>query len=228
MTYMGSKEKIADEIVTLLTKFRKPGQLYWEPFLGSASTFCRMSGPKLGTDAMTSLVMLWNSVIQDTFIEPETVSKDTYLKYMADEEPSALKAYIGFFWSFSGMYHKGYSPEHFEGSKSFYSMQQRAKLMRDSNTIIASCDFLKPDIKNALVYCDPPYRDTTPYKGVPAFDHQEFFYWCHRQKNKNNNTIIVSEYHMPDPFTLIHEFPFRTIMATVHRDQVKAEKLYIL
>jgi DNA adenine methylase len=228
MTYQGSKEKIAMPIVEILCNLRKPDQLYWEPFLGSASTFVRMHGPKLGTDAMTDLILLWNQVIRDEFIEPSFVTKETYTQYMKDKTPSALRAYIGFFWSFSGMFNKGYSPEYFQGSRSFYSMQQRAKKLAGKDTILMACDYREPDISNALIYCDPPYAGTTPYKGAPNFDTPAFIQWCQNQTLKNN-TVVVSEYFLPNPpFQLIESFEFRTSLATNKRDQSKPENLYIL
>jgi DNA adenine methylase len=228
MTYQGSKEKIADQIVEVLSYLRKPDQLYWEPFLGSASTFVRMPGPKLGTDAMTDLILLWNEVKQDKFIEPSFVTKEMYTEQMKSKTPSALRAYVGFFWSFSGMFNKGYSPDYFQGSRSFYSMMQRGKKLKDENIIIAACDYREPSISNALIYCDPPYAGTTPYKGAPNFDTDAFITWCVEQ-SKRGNTIVVSEYSLPNPpFQLIESFEFRTALATNKREQSKPENLYII
>lgn len=227
MVYQGSKEKIADEIVSILNTMRSPGQLYWEPFLGSASTFSRMATPRLGTDSMTDLIMLWNEVIADRFIEPSYIVKSQYDDYMKSDVPSAIRAYIGFFWSFSGMFNKGYSPDFFQGSRSFHSMHERAKSLRAQPTKISACDYTMPKVKGALIYADPPYRGTTGYKGAKPFDHDKFYLWCLEQKEQGN-TVVVSEYFMPEPFQQIHEFPFRTSLATVHRDSDKPERLYTL
>lgn len=228
MTYQGSKEKIAMPIVEILLNLRKPDQLYWEPFLGSASTFVRMPGPKLGTDAMTDLVLLWNQLMREEFIEPSFVTKEMYVQQMKDSKPSALRAYVGFFWSFSGMFDKGYSSEYFQGSRSFYSMQQRAKKLAEQKAVIQACDYRQPDITNALIYCDPPYAGTTQYKGAPNFDTEAFIEWCVVQ-SKRGNTVVVSEYSLPNPpFQLIESFDFRTSMAVNKRDQSKPENLYIV
>ena len=227
MTYQGSKEKIADELATILSSMRRGNQLYWEPFVGSASVFSRMAEPRLGTDIMTDLIMLWNEVIRDTFAEPSYLSKEQYDELMQSDTPSALRAYAGFFWSFSCMFRKGYSPDTFANSRSFYSMQQRAKLLRGNGTKLAACAYDKPVINNALIYCDPPYRGTTSYRGTPEFDHDQFYSWCVDQVARGNQ-VFVSEYEMPEPFKLIHEFHFRTTLSTVYRDQAKPERLYTL
>lgn len=233
MTYQGSKEKLADEIVEILKAARKPNQLYWEPFLGSAPTFVRMSGPKLGTDAMGSLIMLWNAVIDGTFIEPERITKEEYDAFMSAEEHSAMRAYAGFFWSFSGMYAKGWSPDYNAKSRSFHSMQSIAKKLREqqktSTVLLRHADYRLPDISNALIYCDPPYIGTTTYRGTEPFDHDEFYDWCRKMKTKGN-TLFISEYWMPEDrgFFCIHEFPYRTVMQTLHRESEKPEKIYTL
>ena len=39
------------------------------------------------------------------------------------------------------------------------------------------------DIKNAVIYCDPPYRNTTKYSN--GIDYEEFYQWC-KNMAKNN------------------------------------------
>lgn len=231
MTYQGSKEKIADLIVSFLEGARQPHQIYCEPFVGSCSIFERMSGPKIGGDAMRSLIILWNELILDTFEEPTSVTKEQYTRLMKDPTPSALQAYVGFFWSFSGMYNKGYSPNFYANSRSFYEAQQRAKRIREGGQsfILLPQDYRELDMDNVLVYCDIPYKGTTPYKGAPNFDHDEFYHWCHLMKRRGN-TVFISEYEMPADlgFYEVMEIPFRTSMNTVKRTVEKPEKIFTL
>jgi len=228
MTYQGSKHRIADGVTSILKRIRKPGQFYWEPFLGSASTFILMDGPKLGTDVMADLILLWKEVMNDSFCEPTSLTKKEYDVLMKQKTPSALRAYAGFFWSFSGMFNKGYSEEAYRRSRSFHEFREMAKILsKQKLTMLSTCDYRTPDIIEALIYCDPPYKNTTPYRGTPPFNHEDFYKWCLEQKEKGN-TVIVSEYEMPEPFTLIQEFEHRTPLGVVHREQYVNEKLFAL
>lgn len=225
MTYQGSKDKLASKIVPILEKLRKPQQLYWEPFLGSAAILARMSNPRMGTDNMTSLIMLWNEVITDTFIEPDFISKEQYEALMKDHRPSAMQAYAGFFWSFSGMYNKGYSPEFFQSSRSFHKMRLRAVKLHGA--FIRASDYRLPGTRDALIYCDPPYKGTTTYNGVDVFDYDSFYEWCHL-KHIAGNTVVISEYEMPEKwFIEINEFPANTALAVSKREKLKPEKLFV-
>lgn len=234
MTYQGSKEKLAPIIVPFLESFRIQHPLYIEPFLGSASIFEKMKGPKFGSDINASLIMLWRQLIEDTFIEPSSISKEQYKELMASEEPSALQAYAGFFWSFSGMWNKGWSPDFYARSSSFAKACERAKRIRQSEEPYrlgrGSYDAVVPDsTRGALIYCDIPYKGTTTYKGAPEFNYEKFYAWCHKMAGQGNR-IIVSEYDMPaeEGFLCALEMDFSTSMSTVHRPNQKKEKLFTL
>ena len=61
--------------------------------------------------------------------------------------------------------------------------------------------------KGYVFYCDPPYRDTTTYK-TEQFPYDEFYDWC-RELSKNN-TVLISEYSMPNDFDVVWEREHRT------------------
>jgi len=225
MTYQGSKEKYAKHIVPILNRFRTPHQTYWEPFFGSGSIMQHMGPPRIGTDIMEDLIMLWKDVINDTFIEPSYVTKEMYDNEMSNGVHSSMRAYIGFFWSFSGMFNKGYSPEFFRKSHSFHKMRLRAVRLRGST--LCTADYRAVGGRGVLIYADPPYRGTTTYRGVEPFDHEEFYKWC-QMKAEAGNTVIVSEYEMPKEFKLILEMPATTSLGTSKREKSKPERLYTL
>jgi DNA adenine methylase len=56
---------------------------------------------------------------------------------------------------------------------------------------------------NMLIYCDPPYANTTKYKSG-KFNSEQF--WQTMREWSVNNTVITSEYTAPDDFKIIHEF----------------------
>lgn len=58
-----------------------------------------------------------------------------------------------------------------------------------------SCDYnYFKDVKNCLLYLDPPYKGTSNYaKSCMNYDH--FYKFCH--DIAQNNFVIISEYDMP-------------------------------
>ena len=63
-----------------------------------------------------------------------------------------------------------------------------------------------------IIYCDPPYKDTTGYGEDCAgpFCHDEFYSWCEAQKLP----VYISEYQMPEErFACIAEWDKVTTMA---------------
>ena len=64
-----------------------------------------------------------------------------------------------------------------------------------------------------IIYCDPPYKDTTGYGEDCAepFCHDEFYGWCEAQKLP----VYISEYQMPEErFACIAEWDKVTTMAS--------------
>lgn len=61
-------------------------------------------------------------------------------------------------------------------------------------------DIHKEDFKNWVIYCDPPYRNTTKYK-TEEFPYEEFYQWC--RDMSIYNTVLISEYNMPEDFECI-------------------------
>jgi len=54
--------------------------------------------------------------------------------------------------------------------------------------------------KNSIIYCDPPYENTTKYKD--SFDHAEFWRWC-RDKAADGHKVFISEYTAPKDFKCV-------------------------
>ena len=55
--------------------------------------------------------------------------------------------------------------------------------------------------EKALIYCDPPYKDTKQYGTSKGFNHDEFWQWV-RDMSKNN-IVVVSEQQAPEDFKCI-------------------------
>ena len=59
MKYMGSKARIAKEILPIILKGRTPGQWYVEPFCGGLNTICLVDGNRLANDKNKELIAMF-------------------------------------------------------------------------------------------------------------------------------------------------------------------------
>ena len=106
------------------------------------------------------------------------------------------------------------SLERFESLQSLQSLERLQSLESLPDTLTAySMDYREMRFDEpGIIYCDPPYKDTTGYREDYAepFCHDEFYSWCEAQKLP----VYISEYQMPEErFACIAEWDKVTTMA---------------
>lgn len=209
MVYMGSKNRIAKELIPIITKDLKPNQWYVEPFVGGANMIDKIEHPyKLGADNNKYLIALLEAV-QNGQELPEHITKDEYIavKTNKDNYPDWYVGFVGFVSSFRAKFFGGYSGycTTKTGIQRNYIKERINNILKQNldgiKLVCSSYDAL--DIPaNSIIYCDPPYNDTTKYKD--SFDSDAFWQWC-RDKAKEGHTVYVSEYNAPEDFKCIWE-----------------------
>lgn len=224
MVYMGSKNRIAKELIPIIKI--QPNQFYVEPFVGGANMIDKIQHPyKIGSDSNKYLIALLKYV-QDRFQLPEFISKEEYIK-VKDNKDNYPDWYVGFICSFRGKFFGGYSGLYYTkvGKERNYQQERSNNLLKQNlKDIVFKCysyDYLYiPD--NSVIYCDPPYQDTTKYKD--DFDSNKFWDWC-RIKVSEGHKVYISEYNAPDDFICIWE---KAINSNLGNSSKKAtEKLFI-
>ena len=78
--------------------------------------------------------------------------------------------------------------------------------------------------ENTLIYCDPPYENTTKYSTSKNFDHKIFWDWC-REKSVYA-PVFISEQQAPDDFICIWEQNVKRTIDAKNKTVV-IEKLFI-
>ena len=209
MVYMGSKNRIAKELIPIITKDLKPNQWYVEPFVGGANMIDKIEHPyKLGADNNKYLIALLEAV-QNGQELPEYITKDEYIavKTNKDNYPDWYVGFVGFVSSFRAKFFGGYSGycTTKTGIQRNYIKERINNILKQNldgiKLVCSSYDAL--DIPaNSIIYCDPPYNGTTKYKD--SFDSDAFWQWC-RDKAKEGHTVYVSEYNAPEDFKCILE-----------------------
>lgn len=239
MKYMGSKARHAKELLPIILANRTEGQWYVEPFVGGANMIDKVDGNRIGADYNEYLSEMWKAV-SNGWKPPELVTEEKYQEVRDNKDADKpLTSYVGFAMSFGGKWFGGYrrdvagtkdDPELKAFNESEQSRKSYESLMKQQNTLIG-VDFRHSSYQelkipeNSIIYCDPPYKDTTKYKD--AFDHEPFYEWC-RQRRKEGHQVFVSEYQMPDDFVCVWSKEVNNSLTKDTGSKKGVEKLFTL
>ena len=135
MIYMGSKNRIAKEIIPIITKDLKENQYYVEPFVGGANMIDKIDHKlKIGSDYNKYLIALLKYVQAGKPL-PVYIARDEHAKVKAN--PSKYDdwyvGYVGFVCSFRGIYFGGYTGNNTHrknGRIEHHQTQQRNNLLK--------------------------------------------------------------------------------------------------
>lgn len=232
MVYMGSKNRIAKELIPIITNDLQHNQWYVEPFVGGCNMIDKIEHPyKLGADNNKYLIALFKA-IQNGQELPEYITKEEYqaVKTNKDNYPDWYVGFIGFVCSFRGKFFNGYA-----GITTVSNDKQRNYIKEKRNNILKQSTKIS-DVKfecssydaleipaNSIIYCDPPYNDTSTYK-TGAFDSDKFWQWC-RDKVKEGHKVFVSEYNAPDDFICVWQKDINSNLGGTSK--TATEKLFI-
>lgn len=229
MKYMGSKARHAKEMLPIILANRTEGQWYVEPFVGGANMIDKVEGNRIGADINEYLISLWQSV-SIGWNAPPTFQESEYKTVRENKESydKALVGYVGFALSYSGKWFGGWCRDG-AGKRDYVTesyknaCNQFPKLRGVQFENRGYSDLVIPD--NSIIYCDPPYKDTTKYKD--SFDHEPFYKWC-RQKHKEGHQVFVSEYAMPDDFICVWSKEVNSSLTKETGSKKGVEKLFTL
>lgn len=154
------------------------------------------------------------SIMPQKYIDWIIKQKDRHMRRMA------LKKVIRAIWK--------YRLQSLERLESLESLERLERLGKLSNVVFTSKSYEEVEIpKDAIVYCDPPYKGTATYREW-WFDHEKFREYV--RKLSKTNKVFVSEYTAPDDFTCVYEFSQKSLLSSKwtqsHNNQPN-EKLFI-
>lgn len=227
MQYMGSKRRIAAEIIPLMLPHLPPGGAWVEPFVGSASVICQIapSIQRIGSDIDGDLIAMFKA-IQRGWIPPDIVTEEDYREAKAGNATPPECGFISYGCSFAGRRWEGYARNR-EGTN--YAAQSKRSLLKQK-PLLLGIDFKTGlyetiDIPSrSLIYCDPPYADRKPYK--ERFDSIRFWEWCNKQTTMRH-ILFVSEYTAPPGWRSVWQKTVRLNLSREARKNTRTEHLYI-
>ena len=111
MVYMGSKNRLAKELIPIITADLEEGMWYVEPFVGGCNMIDKIQHPlRLGADSNEYLMALLKYV-QSGGELPEHIEKEEYQKVKANPDSYSdwYVGYVGFICSHNGKFFNGYA-----------------------------------------------------------------------------------------------------------------------
>lgn len=234
MKYMGSKNRIAKEILPIILKDRRPGQTYVEPMVGGGNSIDKVDGPRIGADNNPHLIEALKLIRDAPESIPDLITEEDYQQAKETKSVDGLTWFIGFAMSFGGKWFGGYRRD-VAGTKgcieNMKTQTRRSKqnALKQSKTL-QGVEFVCSDYKslvippNSIIYCDPPYEGTTGYKG--GFNHADFWQWC-REKAAEGHKVFVSEYSAPEDFECIWSSSLSNTLSKSKTSKKPVEKLFV-
>lgn len=230
---MGSKSRIIKEILPLILADKKEGQYFVEPFCGGCNVTDKVSGNRIANDHNKYLIAMFEGLISGEKY-PEQISRELHsdvrecFRSGSDKYDLGFIGWVGFMASYRGVFFGGYcgAPVSSKGRPRDYVAEQIRNISRQIPKL-QGVEFRSGDYKNlqipdeSIIYCDPPYKDTTGY--AVGLDHDEFWQWC-RERVYDGHKVYISEYQAPDDFIQIWQKSLRNNMTP---DKKATEKLFI-
>jgi DNA adenine methylase len=229
MKYMGSKNRIAKEILPIMLKER--GQRTWvEPFVGGANMIDKVQGKRIGADLNEYVIALLNEMSKPTFVAP-VISEEKYneLKSNKGVYEKWVVGYAGTQLSFGATWFGSYRRDNL-GKRNYCleaqtNVNKQSKNLQGVEFIHSSYDSLEVP-ENSFIYCDPPYQtEATKGKYKDDFNHERFWQWCRDMATKGH-IVYVSEYNAPADFESVWQKEINQRMNNNVETSKAVEKLF--
>lgn len=237
MKYMGSKSRIAKYILPIMLN-RHCVNTFYDVFTGGANLIDKVP-PHYNRIAIDNNIYLIEALklIQTIQAHPESLllnMTETGYKHVRDNKQLYKPAYVGYVGhalSYGGKWFGGWCRD--SAGKRNYVQEayknavKQSKLLNGIKFICCSYDVLKYK-KNSIIYCDPPYNNTTKYDSQCQcqFNHNKFWNWC-RRLSKSGYNVYISEYSAPHDFKCIWQKEITSSLTKDTGSRKGVEKLFV-
>lgn len=222
MRYLGGKSRIAKEIALVLSTHTHT-RPFVSLFCGSCAIESKVNSEiKICNDYHPYLIEMWKA-LQKGWKPPSIITEDDYKYIKANkDENKALTGFVGFGCSFGGKWFGGLARNK-KGDN--YCARAERSVLKDleglRNATFTCLDYRDVKIpEGAVVYCDPPYDNTTGYS-TGKFNSKEF--WNYVRELSKTHLVFVSEENAPNDFEAVWEKDFKR-MLDVNKDNIFTRK----
>lgn len=239
MKYMGSKSRIAGQIVPImLAEAQRRGLKSWvEPFVGGANTIDKVpnSFARVGCDVNPHTIAALSAIRDMAHELPDDFTEAEYRAVQYKAAPAPVTSLARFGASFGGRFDEGFARgKRPDGTPRNYWQETKRNAIKQApslqGVVLKCCGYRELDVTESLVYCDPPYQGTKEYRSglVPKMDYPAFWQWC-RDMAQRGNVVFVSEYAAPDGFECVWSGEVKTNFASTRTEasSVATERLFL-
>jgi DNA adenine methylase len=229
MAYLGGKSTSAEHIIDILNNPIFNDLDYVEPFCGYCHILRRVENKASYTvsDNNDLLITLLKHV-QKTKGDHPNITKSEYATLRETPSKDKLRAaYAAFCYSYNGKFFGGYVNKY--KGRNYPNERKRYYDLLHDNTSFHKAVLRKKSyaeykgLKGAIIYCDPPYENTTEYHS--EFDSAAFWDWV--RETSKDNYVFVSEYTAPDDFVCISKKTKRNSLAGQGATRKRQEKVFV-
>lgn len=214
MHYLGGKQKLAPLLAPILWGEIEAKNIgtFVEPFCGAFNIVPAMKKyynkniNYICADSDLSLISLLKS-LQKGWLPTKKVEEADY-KWIKEniEETDPLHGFCAFGMSYSGKKWGGFTRSNPKNrcyhSNAVNSLKRKTPYMENVTFLHAKYEELEIN-RNSLIYCDPPYKNTTGYKDN-KFSHEDFEKWA--TEKAKENSVYISEYKGAYDFTQVFQY----------------------
>ena len=230
MKFLGSKAKIAKELLSVMLPYRKH-RTWIEPFVGGGNMIDKVDGHRIGYDDDFNVILALITIRDSVDVLPKDNTKFTEDDYLSlrDNFDCPYRAFAGFAYSYGGKWLGGWRRDK-EGKRDYVAEAYRSakKQSEKLQGVKLFCETYYeahyPEPYNSLIYCDPPYQGTTRYS--KKFNHDHFWNWC-REMARDGYLLFVSEYNAPEDFKCIWSKKVNNTLVRDTGSKQGIEKLFI-
>ena len=226
---MGSKARIAKQILPIILKDRKEGQFYVEPFVGGANTLEHVDGLRIGADSSEHLIIALKLVRDSPDAIPNNsieYTKEMRQKAIDNNSMNPVDCLIYFACSYAAKFKntwaRGNKYDDFVRAAKSNAAKQSPKL-KGAKLIHSEYDELNIP-SQSVIYCDPPYAKKSGYGN--KFCSEKFWEWC-RDKVNEGHKLFISEYDAPDDFVCVWEQEIKVLSSRNGKPKKEKERLFV-
>lgn len=231
MKYVGSKSRITKDIIPILLENRVGGKCFVDLFMGGCNVIDKVDGFRIAND-INSYLVACAEALSKGWLPPKDINEKMYydIKSNIDKYDKELVGYVGFQLSYGAKWFDTYRRDNI--GKRNYSFEAYNHVKKQSVNLkgvkFYNMDYREVPIpESSIIYCDPPYQNTTSYKAnKEELDYSVFWQWC-RIKSQEGHYVYISSYGAPDDFVCIWQKDILKNLADHKHRDIATEKLFV-
>lgn len=228
MVYMGSKNKLSKYLKPIIESYLKQGWSYVEPFVGGANMIDKIEWDhKLGYDINKPLIQLlkygaYKAALCDKKgiefkLPDDEINKEVFVKYRQDFKNGKATPKIGFVGLMCqlGKFYRSYEQDEEKRSQLKKNIEKQFSKPLFYNTHFEYSDYRDLNLKNAVIYCDPPYSNANYYtvnNKTNKFNYDDFLKKCEQWYNEGNIVLLSGNYVPNSNWRVLFEKDYKYTM----------------